>query len=207
VALLKRNEDNASPQESEVVDLNAFAAVRLLDVVDALFRFSGAAALRVSVAGSHVAVNSRTYNLMEPGNQLRLPPGSTFGQFVPAFTVSEAIATGQHGRLLHLSQSPPAAGARTNLGLVNATGTPTDVEVALYSSDGRLLGKLDGTTTRLRAFEFKQIDKVFEKAGATSVVDGLAVVIPKSPLARIFTYASVVDNATGDPMLVQPIRY
>jgi hypothetical protein len=198
IELLEHGVDNSSPSRAESYTLGAGQSLRLEDLLDSEFGFSGAAALRITPTAGHVLVTSRTYNLLGAGNSAGLPEGATFGQYIPGVTMNDAIHQGEEGRLIQLSHTPGgASGFRTNLVLVNATVKQIEVEVGLYGSDGTLLG----TTTRtLAPYEYRQLNAVFELVTGAAVADGYAVVRTTTAGGAVFALASVVDNLTGDPV-------
>jgi len=203
IALLVRGQANPEPA-TLLRKLAPGEGEFLGDVLDGLFDTSGAAALRITASVGAVAVTSRTYNLLGEGNELGLPAGSSFGQFVPALTADDAIPAGDAGDLIQLSHDPSlAAGSRTNLILVNASDTRATVEVDLYLDDGTKLGSF---TTDLEAWEYDQVNRVFERVTQDAVAGGYAVVRPTTPGVRVFAMASVVDNLTGDPISVPASR-
>jgi len=197
---LVRNQANPSPT-TRSYSLAAGKSRRFDDVLLGEFGISsGAAALVVTASTGQIVVTSRTYNLLGAGNSLGLPSGSTFGQFVPGQEELEAIGPGQQGRLIQLSHNRSGtSGFRTNVGLVNATTATITVHVALYRNDGAYLGTVDAT---LRAKEYTQLDRIYEQVTGSDVGDGYAVLTADGGSARFFAYASVVDNRTGDPVLV-----
>jgi len=190
IELLVRDQANPKPT-SQTYSLRPGAAAAYHDILWSVFGFSGAAALRVVPVAGSVLVSSRTYD--------QLPVG-TYGQFVSAIARSHAIAFGQDARLLGLSHDPSlATGYRTNIGLVNASPAPIHIEIAFYQGGGGYLGI---TEHDLDAYEFIQIDKAFEGATSHVVADGVAVVRTTTAGGKFFAYASVIDNVTGDPVLV-----
>ena len=193
IALLKHGEDNSAPT-TQSFSLSPGQSVRYNDVVLERFAFNGKAALRVTATAGSIVVTSRTYN-----NQLT----GTYGQFVPAFPDDQAITSEQEGRLIQLSHEPNAAngGFRTNLGVVNAGSGSISVTIDLYTSSGSYLGQVPLT---LRAYEYQQIDKVFERVTGSAVTDGYTVVRTSTTGGRFFAYASVIDNRTGDPIFIPP---
>jgi hypothetical protein len=113
--------------------------------------------------------------------------------------------------LIGLSHDPSlAAGVRTNVGQVNANEYPLTADAAFYLADGTLLGT---ASYDLRPFEFRQVDRVFEQFTHDPVEDGFVVVRVASgtggqvldATARLFAYASVIDNLTGDPTYVPSV--
>jgi hypothetical protein len=201
VKLLPRDSDNtASP--TKTYTLAARQSRRFTDVLLTEFAFNGAAALRISLTSGSLLATSRTYNLLG-GNPWNLPQGASFSQFVPGVEEGDAIAYGQEGRLIHLTQQPSATlnGFRTNLGIVNATASPIDVTVDLYRASGAFLGKKQGAETRLPAYGFRQLNEVLGAWG--TVADGYAVVKTTTPGGKLFAFATVIDNHnSGDPVFV-----
>lgn len=205
VQLLRRDADNASPA-SRSYTLDAQRSRRFVDVLVSEFGTEGAAALRIAVASGTLFVTSRTYNLVG-ANPWQLPQGASFGQYVPGWDETRAIANGQEGRLIHLTQQASSTldGFRTNLGLVNATSSPVDVRVDLYRADGTWLGKKDGGETNLPAYGFRQLNEVFGAFG--TVTDGFAVVRPSTAGGKVLAFATVIDNHnSGDPVFIPADR-
>ena len=176
-------------------NLNAGLTVRYSDMVLAQFSFEGSGALRITPTGGRLVVTSRTYNQTATG---------TYGQFVPGLPEDQAIVYGAQGRLVQLSQSTSTTtGYRTNVGFVNATNMPIHVDAQLFTSTGAALGTVG---CDLQAYDYQQIDRIFTKVPAASVADGFAVLKTTTTGGRFFAYASVIDNATGDPVCVQVTR-
>ncbi|MEE4273566.1 MAG: hypothetical protein V2I67_17965 [Thermoanaerobaculales bacterium] len=197
VELLELNSNNLSPR-TETGTLAGQSAVRYEDVLQDLFGFDGAAALRIVPDGGRLIATSRTFNQLTAGNPHGLPPGASFGQFIPGVEPSAAITPDSEGRMVHLAYDPTGErGFRTNLVLVNATADRTPVRVELFSADATPLGTID---FNLRAFEYKQINNVFSRVTDQAVQDGYAVVRVRKDEGAAFALASVVDNLTGDPV-------
>jgi polysaccharide biosynthesis protein PslG len=173
------------------VTLQGMSSARVPDVVGSLFGIEGSGALRITPGSSTAAAFSTTYNAGSPGR---------LGQAVPAALQSDAAVFGEEVRLLQLSGSADrATGFRTNIGFVNVSGLPITVEVDLYRSPSTAVGTLTAT---LAPLEWRQITDVFRLVSA-EVNDGFAVVRLAKPGGRFLAYASVIDNASGDPFLVQ----
>ncbi len=193
--LLRRDQANF-PTERLGDQVEAGASRRLVDTVFVNYEFQGAAALRVMPVSGTLAVTSRTYNLTANG---------TYGQYVPGIPDYEAVLFGEEARLVQLTHDlDTATGYRTNIGFLNAVYMPITIEIKLFDQPGTLLGTL---TYALQPYEFKQIDKVFRNVTAGAVTVGYAILRTTTPGGRFLAYASVIDNATGDPICVQPARY
>ncbi len=194
LALLVKDRPNPEPA-TVAVEVGAGQSERLADALT-LFGFTGSAALRLEVAGGDVVVTSRTYNQGAAG---------TYGQFIPGVAAAGALAFGDEARLIQLARSAdPATGFRSNVGFVNVGAGTADLEVELYAADGSQVGET--LQVQLRGFEYRQLTDVYGLVGAGDVADGYAVVRTTTQGGRFFAYASVVDNATGDPIYVQPQR-
>jgi hypothetical protein len=195
IELLKRDQGNAAPLVMSD-SLAAGASRRYLDIVFINFGFQGAAALRVEPASGAVAVTSRTYNQTDNG---------TYGQYVPGLPEYEAVVYGGEARLVQLTYDlSTTTGYRTNIGFLSAVNMPITIEVRLFDSSGALLGTL---SYNLQPYEFKQIDKIFRNVTSNAVADGYAILRTTTPGGRFLAYAAVIDNATGDPICVQPALY
>jgi hypothetical protein len=195
VDMLKRDQANPNSQRA-TFSVNRNQTLRIPDIVGQTFGYEGPVALRIVPQGSSFSANSRTYNLTTTG---------TYGQFVPVLYEDQAILYRETGRLIQLVQDvSTATGYRTNIGFVSAVGFDIHIDIALYAANGTPLGSLGYD---IGPYEFKQIDKIFTKIPAGSVVDGYALISSSTPDARFFAYTSVTDNATGDPMCIQVARF
>ncbi|MCG6963541.1 MAG: hypothetical protein LJE95_09775 [Acidobacteria bacterium] len=191
IALLERDQGNSQPI-TRTVAVNARESLRFDDVLQTLFSFSGAAALRLTLSAGEVLAASRTYNDQ---------PDGTYGQLVPALKAEEAFGGNEEARLIQLSQSiPDSSGFRTNIGLLNLGASSSYVNIGLYDRHGASLGSL---AEYLKPLEFKQLDKVFRRVTTAAVEDGYAVITSMGPF---LAYASVIDNRTGDPVFMPAMR-
>ena len=187
---------NPDPAAREY-NLAAGHALRLDDVLLAEFGSDGKAALRMTPSAGAVVATDRTYNLLAAGDALGLPPGATFGQYIPAVRGADAIGFGDEGRLIQLSHTASGGGFRTNLGLVNLTGAATTVTIDLFEADGSRLGAVSRT---LAPYEYRQLGNVFASVSSSEVADGYLEVGTATDGGAFFALASVVDNRTGDPV-------
>ncbi len=190
IELLESRQNNSNPVAVEHT-VGAGESLRLTDLLDAEFSFTGTAALRLTATSGEILATSRTFNDA---------PAGTYGQTVPAVADVDGIGFGTMSNLIQLSRSPdPSAGFRTNIGLVNLVGSRTVVDLDLYSADGAHLGVL---SHNLKAYEHRQLNDAFQLAGADDVPDGYAVVRTTSEEGRFIAYASVVDNGSGDAVFI-----
>jgi formylglycine-generating enzyme required for sulfatase activity len=190
IDLLQRDQDNSSPA-SVTLTLDPGLSIRYEDALQDLFGFSGSAALRITATSGDVMVTSRTYNDDAAG---------TYGQYIAGSEEGEAFGEGEHAALIQLSMSvDPDEGYRANVGFLNVTGQSIDVEVSLYLSTGVHLGILDYV---LLPYEYDQVANVFDAVSTTNVEDGYALVRTTTTGGELFTYASVIDNRSGDAIYI-----
>lgn len=192
--LLMTDHNNASPQFVSIT-LAATTCERVSDVLDVSFSYEGSAALEIQSSRGELTVSSRTYNTTEIG---------TYGQFLPGASEATAVAAGEEARIIQLAQSTGSStGFRTNIGFVNRAGTPTIVVLDLRTETGASLGTLEFT---LEPYEHRQINRVFRQVTSGEVSNGFAVVSTSSTGAGFMAYASVVDNASGDPVYIPAMK-
>ncbi len=146
----------------------------------------------VDCDGPGPVVTTRTFNLATGG--------ATYGQGIPAVNLATTYC---HSFILPMVHS--ASGQfHTNIGLVQADSGSVTYRITLYSASGAQLG----TKTYTRTTAYDQIGKVFEDMGlgGVSVQGGWARVEVESGCPFFWTtYASVVDDRTGDPTYVMPV--
>jgi hypothetical protein len=134
---------------------------------------------------------SRTYNTT---------PNGTFGQYIPAIPFSQFV--GSKGSVLTLQQIAQSDAFRTNVGLVEGAGEPATVLLSVFGDDG---AKLAEFTQTLAAGQHTQLNSLLATHNL-SVNDGRIEVRVTSAGGKVTAYASVVDNATNDPLLVSPVQ-
>jgi uncharacterized repeat protein (TIGR01451 family) len=133
---------------------------------------------------------SRTYNVTASG---------TFGQYIPAIPFSQFVA--KNG-IISLQQIASSSAFRTNLGLLEGSGDPASVLVSVFGNDG---AKLTEFTQTLTGGQHLQLNGVLAAKGLTNLADGRIEVKVTSAGGKVTAYASVLDNATNDPLLVAPV--
>lgn len=172
-----------------VFTLDAGVAVRYGDVLGETLDTTGSKALQIRVLDGQVMVSSRTYN--DLGDR-------TYGQFIPGTPASGAFAQGDEALLIQLASSPDeTSGFRTNVGFVNLGAEEIQIRLDLFNGDGSHLGQRRIT---VEGNGFYQDGAVFQKVSAGTVANGFATVRSDSDGALFFVYASVIDQATGDPV-------
>lgn len=147
-------------------------------------------ALHISTAtAANLIATARTYNLTTNG---------TYGQFISAVTPNDAAALGT--RPLQLLQIEESDRYRTNVGLAEVSGQPARVEVTVVPPDSKVSAvvQLD-----LGANEFRQLSQILKQVGMENTYNARVSVQVISGTGRITAYASVIDQQTQDPTLLQ----
>ncbi len=138
-------------------------------------------------ADGPLVVTARTFNDS---------PDGTFGQFLPGLAVSAALSPGDEG---YLSQLKSTEDFRTNIGFTNYGASECNVRVSLHDGRGVQVGQFHASVP---AAGWSQVNRVFEASGAGACPIGYAVVKVLTGGCRVWAYASIVDNGSGDPTTV-----
>jgi hypothetical protein len=168
----------------------AGAAFEWRDVLESLFAMAGSETSSGSLevlASEAIALSSRTYNQT---------PDGTFGQYCPAVDLDPVLREGDLGVLAQLRRD---ASFRTNIGAVNLGDATCTVTVRLYGADGNQVGS--DLALSVGAGRWQQQFDVFAAAGAGDV-DVAYATTEAGGGCEVWLYASVVDNATGDPTTI-----
>jgi uncharacterized repeat protein (TIGR01451 family) len=131
---------------------------------------------------------------------------ATMGQFIPALPFSIFVGSQQPEQpqsVLSLQQLAQTSAFRTNLGLVEAAGKSAAVEIRFFNASG---DSLLTVPVALQPGEHRQFNQILAQNGFTDLPIGRAEIEVMSGEGRITAYASVVDNATSDPLLVQAVN-
>ncbi len=149
-----------------------------------------------AVAGQGTTIaSSRLYNATANGS---------FGQFIPAIPIAKFMGpNGDPTRFpeLTLMQLAQNAAYRTNIGLVEGAGQPASVELEAFDGSGTSLFK---TTVDLQPSEHLQLSG-FLAGHADDIANARVAVRSIAPSGKVFAYASIIDNTTGDPFFVPAI--
>jgi len=176
---------NNSGAKGRVISVPAGASVKLTDVVHTMFGQSHASGAILVGSDQELTVTSRTYNDATTG---------TYGQFIAGVPMVDATGTNTPVRLIQLTRNEAY---RTNIGFANGTGSTVKIEVDLFGADGTPFG---ARSFKVAPYGFHQETDII----GADVADGYALVGSSTPGAAFFTYASVIDNRTGDPVFVTP---
>lgn len=167
------------------------------DVVGATLHASGLGGLRVT-SDQPVTITSRVINDLRSTNQ------GTTGFSVTSSELDDARTS---GTISFLSQASPAdiaagAGFRTNLGWFNPNSTPATVTfTARRASDGAALGTSSVTVPALSQSQQAAFNVLTAVPEADRVQANFYVTWAAT--APLFVYGSVVDNRTGDSVLIE----
>ena len=151
---------------------------------------TGSGALQV-LSTQPLLVTSRTYDVASSG--------FTYGQGYDGIASSNALAAGQTAFLPQLSQNGVAGQLgtyRTNIGITNTGSSDASVTLTLFSADGTQVWT---DTESYSPGQFYQYQEPYRTgAGLTNVSAGYAEITVNSG-SGVIAYASVIDNASGDP--------
>jgi hypothetical protein len=148
--------------------------------------------LDAAVNTGRTLATSRLFNAAENGS---------YGQFIAAVPLSKFLGSSSSAAqtLVALSQSDRF---RTNLGLVEGSGKPADVLLEVFNASG---ARLFETMLQLNAGEHRQIGALLT-ANGVDASNARINVTTSSAEGKVFSYASVIDNETGDPSFIPPVE-
>ncbi len=140
---------------------------------------------------SSLVATARTYT--------NVANNGTFGQFIPGVTPPDGVANGD--RPVQILQLEHSDRFRSNLGLVELTGNPVTVRVALYQPDSKVTPSID---VDLGANEFKQLNGIIRSflGPASQTYNARVSVQVISGSGSVSAYGSVIDNQSSDPTYV-----
>ncbi len=189
LAFLRSEADNRGAAEI-VFAIPPRRAVALDDLVATVFQASGSGGVRLRSAQPFLAT-SKTYNI---GNGT----SGTYGGLVPGLEPGEALA---QGILLQVANDPSPTGFRSNVGFLNPGTSSVTVDYRLFDAGSATL--LGTGSLNLPPLAFLQVNDVFGSsgAGATITRNGTVEFVASAP---VFAFASVIDNTSGDAVIVLP---
>ena len=188
---------HTSPAATAMLDLAA-GEQRALDDVIGFMNTSGLGALRVTSDGN-VDVLTRVLNDLRSSNQ------GTAGFAVDAMSLSEAATSGTLGFLSTSSTADinTGVGFRTNIGYFNPTAAAvTATFTARRASDGSVLGTRQITIPGFSFVQQPAFDLI-NTVAATDLIQPNFYVTWTSTGGPLLVYGAVVDNKTGDSVVVQ----
>jgi hypothetical protein len=188
---------HTSPTSSRIITV-APGEQRVINDVIGFLGTSGLGGLRVSSTGT-VDVLARVINDLRATNE------GTAGFAVSSRALADATTSGTLGFLTTSSAADINAriGFRTNIGYFNPTDrTVTATFTARRSEDGSVIGS---RTITIPAFGFAQqgaFDLISEVAPGDLAQENFYVTWTSTG-GPLFVYAAIVDNRTGDSVMVQ----
>jgi len=188
---LPRGADNSNVEMSEEFNLGGGQSIVYRDVWT-MTGAEGAGAINVCVDnGDAAGVFTRTYNTGENG---------TFGQAIVGMRGASPakIMTGETVRLGYLFQNDTY---RTNIGFMNAGANTITIHADFYDMQGNLVGTKD---VDVLPYSNVQWAKPYTTVFDGDIVAGFVDISSVTENANYLTYASIVDNGTGDPTTVWP---
>lgn len=191
VLWLPRDTDNSSPSASAMVNVASGRTERWEDVLGAVFNVkdgeTALGALAFISDRKDLRFFSRTFNQSDAG---------TFGQAVPGIASADLIPAGEMKRILFFTEN---SDYRSNIGILNGTGSPMTIKWRRYTSDGMMV---DESMADLPAWGNVQLNRVF--SAEAPVAGGYIDVWTETDGAAFAAYGSVLDNSTSDPTTVLP---
>jgi hypothetical protein len=162
------------------------SSIAFEDIVGVFLGQAGASgAVRIDSTAPLVGL-SRTYT--------SAAQGGTYGQTVPLISAAEGVNkwSRQENLLIGLLED---RNFRTNLGFVNLSEAPVNLEAYFYSASGEYLGALVyALGPRMHLHDESPLARI----GARPTQNAYAIVTSKGGGSWYLAYASVIDNATGD---------
>jgi hypothetical protein len=148
--------------------------------------------------------SSRTFATTALGTYGQFVAAIPFAQFAGPATASLFTQPSTAPTVISLQQVAESAKFRTNLGLVEGSGTPASGRIRVIDDLGTVLKEIPYS---LKPGEHQQLNQFIRNvAGIPSLDDGRIEITVDSPTGAISAYASVLDNITADPLAVQPVQ-
>jgi len=206
--------DGTTSSKVTEITVDSEKTVALNDIVKNFFGYGatdnpadfgfGALEIRpLNISSTATFASSRTYASTLTG---------TFGQFIAAVPFSKFATRRVSGvplpnpaanAKLSLQQIAQSSKFRTNLGIVEGAGEPAAGTIRVFNTLGTLLKEIPFS---LRAGEHIQWNRFLEvNAGIPQLDDGRIEINVESDTGAVSAYASVLDNATTDPLAVMPV--
>jgi len=165
--------------------------LQLDKVLPTLFGITGdGGALHLTTTkASRIIATARTYNQTTNG---------TYGQFISAVTPAEAAAVGTRPlQLLQVEESPRM---RSNIGFVNVTDKPVQLQVTITPPDAKFTASIDLT---LGPNEYRQMNSLLASLGLGDTYNARVSVRVVGGEGRATVFGSMIDLATNDPLYIQ----
>jgi len=192
--MLPRGADNTDVPFSDEFIIEPNTNANFIDVWKHFTGGDGAGAINVCVSDPAAAgVITRTYNTSDAG---------TFGQTIVGMrgAAPAKIGAGEKARLGYLFENDTY---RTNIGFMNAGATEITIMAEFFDMEGNSLGT---KRTTLAPYSNTQWNRAFTRTpiNADDITAGFVDVWTNTVDGAFLTYASIVDNGTGDPTTIWP---
>ncbi|MCC6131617.1 MAG: hypothetical protein IT186_16995, partial [Acidobacteria bacterium] len=173
------------------VSLAAGEVREIEDVLGALFSApEGTTGSLLFTSAAPLAVLARTSNVSRDGT-----PG-TYGAFQSGHAETAFMTPQSRGVIPGLSNTRAVPGYRSNIGIL-AGGSGVTLRLTLKSRAGETLGTNDSVSLPSHGWTQPNLDALFP--GVQVPDDSVLEIIPAEGAADL--YASIIDNATGDPVI------
>lgn len=181
--------NGGTPVETQVV-VPAGGVLQLNDLLRQTFGLqnAGGAVHIETPVNADLVVTARTFNQTATG---------TYGQFIPAVTAADAAGVGD--RPIQILQIEESDRFRTNLGLVEVTGAPVEIEITVLDPSATATPV---RRVQLTGGEFRQMNRIVSSLGLGNTYNTRIAIRVVGGAGRLAAYASVVDNRTQDPTYV-----
>ena len=179
-----------SGTQTQTITVAGQAQALLRDVAGQMGIAADSGPLEVT-SDQDVFLTGRTYSQVDATH--------TYGQDYDGAEPSSLLAAGQSAWLPQLTQN---ALFRTNVGITNTGSATANVTVTLYDAAG---GQVWSKTQDWAPGTFYQYDQPYTLTSAGSIDSGYAKVTVNSG-SGVVAYASVIDQATGDPTTINMKR-
>ena len=190
---LREGADNSAAAPHSLA-IPAGTTARIGDLVGDFFASPGSAGGVRIESDTPLVITTRTFN--------DLGSAGTYGQGVPVFASDQLITA--KGGCAWLSRLVSDARFRTNVGFLNAGGAPLRLAVEFLRGAGLPIGNL---TVDLQPFEFLQFNDPLAGLFAVSAEDAWARIFIETPGGQGLAWASMIDNATGDPIFFPAVQW
>ncbi len=177
------------------------ATIALNDLLQSFFGAAGtstAGALEIKPLTATSDSSSPVSVTFASSRTFTVTPNGTSGQFIPALPLSRFAGT--NGALL-VPQVSQAGAFRTNVGLVEASAQPAHVVLDFFNAAGVRIGQVP---VDLLAGEHQQLNGIVTSSNALAAATRMQVNVTSST-GLVTAYASVLDQQTSDPMLVDAV--
>jgi hypothetical protein len=208
--------DGTSSGKSTELTVESGQTIALNDIVKNFFGFGatgqvsdigfGALEIRPLNSSSNLTyASSRTFVTNEKGTLGQFIAAVPFSQFATRLSTLPLPGSGPNlaTPVMSFQQVAQSSSFRTNLGLVEGSGTPASGSIRIFTNAGNLLQTIPYS---LQPGEHQQMNTFLTTAGVPVLEDGRIEITVDSPTGAVTGYASVLDQDTDDPLAVMPVQ-